>query len=91
MGQSFGGFCCVTYLSFYPSGLKEVFLAGGLAPLVYSPDPVYRRLFREFRIIYYCRGEFVVLMGFLLFCHTARIVKRNIAYYKKYPKDIKRV
>lgn len=48
MGQSFGGFCCVTYLSFYPSGLKEVFLAGGLAPLVYNPDPAYRRLFREY-------------------------------------------
>ncbi|GJJ11753.1 hypothetical protein Clacol_005991 [Clathrus columnatus] len=66
MGQSFGGFCSITYLSFYPFALKEVFLAGGLAPLIYNPDPAYRRLF-------------------------PRIIKRNIIYYKKYPKDIRRV
>jgi hypothetical protein len=44
MGQSFGGFCALTYLSFFSEGLKEVFLAGGLAPLVDSPDPVYEAL-----------------------------------------------
>ena len=26
MGQSFGGFCILTYLSFYPEGLREAFL-----------------------------------------------------------------
>jgi pimeloyl-ACP methyl ester carboxylesterase len=46
LGQSFGGFCCVTYLSFYPEGLREVFVFGGLPPLVDSPDEVYRRLLR---------------------------------------------
>ncbi|KAK6442893.1 hypothetical protein LTR95_000908 [Oleoguttula sp. CCFEE 5521] len=45
LGQSFGGFCSVTYLSFYPEGLREVFLFGGLMPLVRTPDEVYRRLY----------------------------------------------
>ncbi|KAJ7099498.1 alpha/beta-hydrolase [Mycena belliarum] len=44
MGQSFGGFCAITYLSFFPDGLKEVFLTGGLAPLDESPDRVYTSL-----------------------------------------------
>lgn len=44
MGQSFGGFCALTYLSFFSEGLKEVFLTGGLAPLVDSPDTVYEAL-----------------------------------------------
>lgn len=41
LGQSFGGFCALNYLSFFPQGLKEVFLTGGLAPLVDRPDSVY--------------------------------------------------
>ncbi|KAF8589754.1 alpha/beta-hydrolase [Ramaria rubella] len=44
MGQSFGGFCAITYLSFYSEGLKEVFLTGGLAPLIDHPDLAYRSL-----------------------------------------------
>ncbi|KAJ7072746.1 alpha/beta-hydrolase [Mycena amicta] len=44
MGQSFGGFCAITYLSFFPEGLKEVFLTGGLAPLDVGPDRVYAAL-----------------------------------------------
>jgi len=47
MGQSFGGFCAITYLSFFPEGLREAFLFGGLPPLVDSPDPVYRRTFKK--------------------------------------------
>jgi hypothetical protein len=47
MGQSFGGFCIVTYLSFYPQGLREAFLFGGLQALVKSPDEVYRRLYKK--------------------------------------------
>ncbi|KAF8186304.1 alpha/beta-hydrolase [Pholiota molesta] len=42
LGQSFGGFCALTYLSFYPQGLKEVFITAGLAPLVDHPDEVLR-------------------------------------------------
>ncbi|KAJ7125222.1 alpha/beta-hydrolase [Mycena epipterygia] len=56
MGQSFGGFCAITYLSLFPSGLKEVFLTGGLAPLVDSPDRVYASLIpilRKRNEIYY--------------------------------------
>ena len=33
LGQSFGGFCSCTYLSFHPFALKEVLITGGLAPL----------------------------------------------------------
>lgn len=47
LGQSFGGFCSLTYLSFFPNGLKEVFLFGGLAPIRSSPDEVYRRLYKK--------------------------------------------
>ena len=47
MGQSFGGFCAIHYISFYPEGIKEVFLTGGLAPLVDHPDPVYESLASE--------------------------------------------
>jgi pimeloyl-ACP methyl ester carboxylesterase len=51
LGQSFGGFCALTYLSFYPEGLKEVFLTGGLAPLVDHPDPVYNALISWFSLL----------------------------------------
>jgi len=47
LGQSFGGFCIMTYLSFFSEGLKEVFIAGGLAPLVNDPDAVYAAIIRE--------------------------------------------
>src|SRR6266704_450137 len=41
LGQSFGGFCAVTYLSQAPGGLAEVFIGGGLPGLETSPDEVY--------------------------------------------------
>ncbi|EEQ31720.1 putative prolyl aminopeptidase [Microsporum canis] len=47
LGQSFGGFCAVTYLSKHPEGLKEVFTTGGLPPLVNKPDPVYERTYEK--------------------------------------------
>ncbi|KAJ5225830.1 Proline iminopeptidase [Penicillium chermesinum] len=47
IGQSFGGFCAVTYLSKFPEGLREVFLCGGLPPLVNEPDPVYSRTYEK--------------------------------------------
>lgn len=47
MGQSFGGFCSLTYLSFSPEGVREAFLFGGLPPLVDGPDEVYRRTFKK--------------------------------------------
>lgn len=42
LGQSFGGFCLVNYLSQAPEGLAAAFLTGGLPPLERHPDDVYR-------------------------------------------------
>ena len=42
LGQSFGGFCVMTYLSLAPEGLREAFVTGGLAPVGRHPDEVYR-------------------------------------------------
>jgi pimeloyl-ACP methyl ester carboxylesterase len=47
MGQSFGGYCATTYLSFYPEGLKEVFTFGGLPPARGGPDVVYAKLYKR--------------------------------------------
>ena len=42
LGQSFGGFCALTYLSLAPEGLREAFFTGGLPPLGHPIDDVYR-------------------------------------------------
>ena len=47
IGESFGGFCSVHYLSTYSDSLREVYICGGLAPLVNKPDEVYTRLFSK--------------------------------------------
>ncbi|KAL3460452.1 Alpha/Beta hydrolase protein [Aspergillus heterothallicus] len=47
IGQSFGGFCAVTYLSMFPEGLTEAFICGGLPPLVNGPDAVYQRTYEK--------------------------------------------
>lgn len=47
LGQSYGGFCAVHYLSHYPHGLREVFITGGLPPLDGSPDDYYRHTYPE--------------------------------------------
>jgi pimeloyl-ACP methyl ester carboxylesterase len=46
LGQSFGGFCAVTYLSFAPHGVKEAFITGGLPGLTATAEDVYRRTYR---------------------------------------------
>jgi pimeloyl-ACP methyl ester carboxylesterase len=46
LGQSFGGFCAVSYLSFAPHGVREAFITGGLPGLAVTPDEVYRRTYR---------------------------------------------
>lgn len=46
-GQSFGGFCALSYLSFAPAGLREVLITGGLAPLQGPADRVYRATFER--------------------------------------------
>jgi pimeloyl-ACP methyl ester carboxylesterase len=46
LGQSFGGFCTVTYLSKAPAGISEAIITGGLPSLAASADDVYRRTYR---------------------------------------------
>ena len=46
-GQSYGGFCALTYLSFAPEGVREALITGGLAPLTGTPDRVYRATFQR--------------------------------------------
>jgi pimeloyl-ACP methyl ester carboxylesterase len=53
LGQSFGGFCVMSYLSLAPDGLREAFVTGGLAPVGRHPDEVYRATYR--RILDRCR------------------------------------
>ncbi|KAK6918312.1 Alpha/beta hydrolase fold-1 [Dillenia turbinata] len=49
LGQSFGGFCGVTYLSFAPKGLKQVLLTGGIPPIDKgcTADVVYKACFQQ--------------------------------------------
>ncbi|MCC9077973.1 alpha/beta hydrolase [Litorilinea aerophila] len=47
LGQSFGGFCAVHYLSAAAEGLREVLITGGLPPLERPPDHVYRATYRR--------------------------------------------
>lgn len=42
LGQSFGGFVTMTYLSFAPEGVKEAYVTGGLPPLTATAEEVYR-------------------------------------------------
>ncbi len=49
LGQSFGGFCTFTYLSFAPHGLRECLLTGGIPPLTAGIDDVYRSTYRAVR------------------------------------------
>jgi pimeloyl-ACP methyl ester carboxylesterase len=42
LGQSFGGFTSMSYLSIAPEGLREAFITGGLAPIGRPVDEIYR-------------------------------------------------
>jgi pimeloyl-ACP methyl ester carboxylesterase len=42
LGQSFGGFCTVSYLSFAPHGIREALITGGLPGLTARAEDVYR-------------------------------------------------
>jgi pimeloyl-ACP methyl ester carboxylesterase len=42
LGQSFGGFCTLTYLSYSPHGLREAFITGGLPGLHATAADAYR-------------------------------------------------
>lgn len=46
LGQSFGGFCALRYLSAHPESLRSALITGGLAPLEAGIDDVYRQTYR---------------------------------------------
>ncbi|XP_021850495.1 uncharacterized protein [Spinacia oleracea] len=49
LGQSYGGFCAVTYLSFAPQGLKQVLVTGGIPSIKNgcTADAVYHACFEK--------------------------------------------
>jgi pimeloyl-ACP methyl ester carboxylesterase len=49
LGQSFGGYCSLHYLSTAPDSLREVFVTGGLPPVGRPADDVYAATFRTMR------------------------------------------
>jgi pimeloyl-ACP methyl ester carboxylesterase len=47
LGQSFGGFTTMTYLSIAPEGLREAFITGGLSPIGRPVDDVYGATYKR--------------------------------------------
>src|SRR4051794_14644357 len=47
LGQSFGGFCAMTYLSHAPEALREALVTGGFAPVGRHVDDVYRATYER--------------------------------------------
>eukprot|EP01024_Parvocaulis_polyphysoides_P070188 TRINITY_DN8643_c0_g2_i2.p1 TRINITY_DN8643_c0_g2~~TRINITY_DN8643_c0_g2_i2.p1 ORF type:complete len:515 (-),score=37.97 TRINITY_DN8643_c0_g2_i2:369-1718(-) len=52
LGQSFGGFCILTYLSLHPEGIFEAYVTGGIPPCIDNvccAEQLYRVLFLRVR------------------------------------------
>ena len=49
LGQSYGGFCVLSYLSLAPEGVREALLTGGLPPMDRPADDVYRLTYQRVR------------------------------------------
>ncbi|PQJ66753.1 alpha/beta fold hydrolase [Photobacterium angustum] len=47
LGQSFGGFCALHYLSYYPESLTRAYLTGGIPPITGHADNVYRATYKR--------------------------------------------
>jgi pimeloyl-ACP methyl ester carboxylesterase len=47
LGQSFGGFTSMTYLSIAPEGLREAMITGGLSPIGRDVDDVYGATYKR--------------------------------------------
>jgi pimeloyl-ACP methyl ester carboxylesterase len=47
LGQSFGGFCVLSYLSMAPDALREALFTGGLPPVGLPVDDVYRATYER--------------------------------------------
>ena len=45
LGQSFGGFCSLTYLSLFPESLSRSYITGGVPSISRHPDDVYQATF----------------------------------------------
>uniref|UniRef100_A0A0G4GPA8 AB hydrolase-1 domain-containing protein n=1 Tax=Chromera velia CCMP2878 TaxID=1169474 RepID=A0A0G4GPA8_9ALVE len=50
LGQSFGGFCNLSYLSFFPKSLERVLFTCGLAPVLRGIDEVYTATYRRMKV-----------------------------------------
>jgi pimeloyl-ACP methyl ester carboxylesterase len=58
LGQSYGGFCALRYLSAAPESLAAALFAGGLPPIDRTADDVYRATYRTLLVknsLYYAR------------------------------------
>lgn len=56
LGQSYGGFCCFSYLSKFPASLREVLVTGGVPPIGFGADDVYQATYertKERNVHYY--------------------------------------
>ncbi len=47
LGQSFGGFCSLTYLSLFPKSLTASYITGGVPSISRHPDDVYAATFKR--------------------------------------------
>jgi pimeloyl-ACP methyl ester carboxylesterase len=47
LGQSFGGFCSLTYLSLFPDSLLRSYITGGVPSISRHPDDVYQATFKR--------------------------------------------
>lgn len=47
LGQSYGGFCTLTYLSLFPQSLERCLVTGGLASLTANAQSVYRATYQR--------------------------------------------
>lgn len=47
LGQSFGGFCSLTYLSLFPQSLSRSYITGGVPSISRHPDDVYQATFKR--------------------------------------------
>ncbi|UJF20037.1 alpha/beta hydrolase [Vibrio sp. SS-MA-C1-2] len=47
LGQSFGGFCSLTYLSLFPESLLQSYITGGVPSIYRHPDDVYHATFKR--------------------------------------------
>ena len=57
-GQSFGGFCSLTYLSLLPEHVRGVIITGGFAPVLHEAEEICTRLFNHVATLnaaYYAR------------------------------------